>query len=1194
MTTYPRSYSLKTYALAFAIVLSPAVLQVDSCSPGTGDATLSALEVEAMGENQIAAFDSEQRSYDVWLPLGADTATVRAYSNDPDSQVSYNLSTNNYSGTLDTIDYGYFPTGGGEIMLDGLIPEGRSLLGIHVRAPGGARAMYAVVIQSGNLEYVVSPSGDDANPGTDQAPFRTINWAAQVAQPGDTITVQSGVYREWVRPPRGGSSEDTRITYRAAPGADVRILGSEPATGWVQTGDKVWTIELDESRFDGFNPFDTLTRHPECVRTETGDCWGWLNYGRWTHLGDVYIDGIGLTEKQTTGEVEGSPLSWRTETTNGTTTIWANFGERDPNEAVVELNHRPFAFFPEQAGLGYITVKGFVIQNVATHWAPPSAFQPGAIGPNGGHHWVIEDNIVMYSKAVCISIGIPNGQANFGESGDHVIRNNVIARCGQSGITGMFYIGNSQIVGNHIEEINYRNEFGGAETAGIKHHWGQGLRIAGNFIRRVTAGHGIWADYLNYDWRVEGNVILGAGVYSMMTEANYGPNLYANNIFVGGGIGVYSSRADAWIHNLFVNTPQTWVNQDYGGRPPIADARWVNNVFIGDGLNAGLAPPDSRYNRNVFVDGAVPHPDDADAVIGNTPTDVQVLETSQGVALGFQVDAATLSAGYPLVDNETLELNFTIDATVDTDFFGEQRSESSNSPGPFATLQPGHNEFMVYDYPPLYLKARCLTGCDDSNECTIDTCNPAIGCEYAVAANGTPCADGLGACQDGSCAATFACTEQGIRDAIALGGGPHTFDCPLPTTVATTAEIVIDNDVILDGDGNLIVDGNEDHRVFSVTPGVNAGLIDLTVTRGSHSDVAGGVLNDGTLSLTDVMISGNTAGHYAGLLNDGTATLIRTTVVGNQATSGSGGGIGNGGTITLIDTIVADNQVRWHGGGIAQSGTMALINSTVSSNTAVFGGGIWNFGGSLVLTNSAVSGNSTTSAGGGGIANEASMTLIDTTVAGNQATQTGGGIVNRFDGTLTLANTTVYGNTATYGSGIHNQDAGTLTSVNSTVSGNAARDAGGGGIANESMMTLVSTTVAANSAADIASSAISNHGTANLRNTLIAGSCSFSTPLESLGGNIESEGNTCGLDPDGTDLFDVTAEQLNLGPLQDNGGPTETHALLPGSVAIDQIPEADCVDADGQPLTTDQRGLPRPAGTTDPKKCDVGAFEVQP
>ena len=62
----------------------------------------------------------------------------------------------------------------------------------------------------------------------------------------------------------------------------------------------------------------------------------------------------------------------------------------------------------------------------------------------------------------------------------------------------------------------------------------------------------------------------------------------------------------------------------------------------------------------------------------------------------------------------------------------------------------------------------------------------------------------------------------------------------------------------------------------------------------------------------------------------------------------------------------------------------------------------------------------------------------------------------------------------------------------------------------------------------------------------------------------------------------------SLGPLQDNGGPTMTHALLPGSVAIDQIPAVDCVDAEGEPLTTDQRGFQRDS------MCDVGAFEVQP
>jgi hypothetical protein len=142
-------------------------------------------------------------------------------------------------------------------------------------------------------------------------------------------------------------------------------------------------------------------------------------------------------------------------------------------------------------------------------------------------------------------------------------------------------------------------------------------------------------------------------------------------------------------------------------------------------------------------------------------------------------------------------------------------------------------------------------------------------------------------------------------------------------------------------------------------------------------------------------------------------------------------------------------------------------------------------------------------------------------------------------------------------------------------------------------LVLINSTVAGNSGVE-SGSAIENLENTLVRGTLIEGDCAAVAIIRSEGGNLESPGDTCGFDSDRGDLFDVTAEQLNLGPLQDNGGPTMTHALLPGSVAIDQIPDADCVDADGQPLTTDQRGLPRPAGTTDPKKCDIGAFEVQP
>jgi hypothetical protein len=104
-----------------------------------------------------------------------------------------------------------------------------------------------------------------------------------------------------------------------------------------------------------------------------------------------------------------------------------------------------------------------------------------------------------------------------------------------------------------------------------------------------------------------------------------------------------------------------------------------------------------------------------------------------------------------------------------------------------------------------------------------------------------------------------------------------------------------------------------------------------------------------------------------------------------------------------------------------------------------------------------------------------------------------------------------------------------------------------------------------------------------LTNSVVDGDCDAGGPIVSNGHNIESPGDTCGFDQ-GTDQVDVTEGELNLGPLQDNGGPTMTHALLPGSVAIDVIP-ADMCEVD-----EDQRGEPRPGGAM----CDVGAFEVRP
>ena len=464
------------------------------------------------------------------------------------------------------------------------------------------------------------------------------------------------------------------------------------------------------------------------------------------------------------------------------------------------------------------------------------------------------------------------------------------------------------------------------------------------------------------------------------------------------------------------------------------------------------------------------------------------------------------------------------------------------------------------------------TECGESTECTVAACASGA-CESTLVPDGTACGNDAGTCQQGSC--QVACTEQGIRNAIAAGGGPYTFGCDGPTTVVTEAEIVIDNDVALDGEGSLTIDGNDNHLVFLIRgrqvgsqtyEDVTLELRRITITKGA--DVCGAIWNFGTLTLANSTVSGNSD---RAICNEGTLTLTSSTVSGNGCTTYAvGAGISN-----------------------LAPGTATLTDSTVLGNTCAQAAGIYNAG-TMTLTNSIVSGNGAEESGGG-IYNAGTMTVINSTVSDNSAGWTGGGIVTS-RGTLTLTNSTVSGNSAVWaGGGISNAGptggmGGTLTLTNSTVSGNNAGSQGGG-IRNWGTATLTNSTVVRNTAE--AGSAIYSHYTTSpltLTRTIVEGECVDDAPT-SLGYNIESPGDTCGFDTNKGDQVNVSAEDLKLGPLQGNGGPTETHALLPGSVAIDKIPQADCVDAEGEPLTEDQRGLPRPE--TGGTMCDVGSVEVQ-
>jgi predicted outer membrane repeat protein len=240
------------------------------------------------------------------------------------------------------------------------------------------------------------------------------------------------------------------------------------------------------------------------------------------------------------------------------------------------------------------------------------------------------------------------------------------------------------------------------------------------------------------------------------------------------------------------------------------------------------------------------------------------------------------------------------------------------------------------------------------------------------------------------------------------------------------------------------------------------------------------------------------------------------------------------------------------------------------------------------VDSSIISGNSS-GFDGGGLLNFAALTLFDTTVADNDAGQSGGGIANQSPGTLEVDRSTLSGNTAVAaGGGLYNPGGATADLLNTTVSGNVANT--GGAIYAGGALALTSSSVADNVAPS--ASAIFDPGSSGassrvMRSTVIVGDCVGSS-LDSGGYNLESPGNTCNLDQP-TDQ--PSQAEVGLGPLADNGGPTETHALLDGSIAIDQIPESDCIDGAGEALRNDQRGEPRPGGSG--SACDVGAFEAQ-
>jgi hypothetical protein len=477
-----------------------------------------------------------------------------------------------------------------------------------------------------------------------------------------------------------------------------------------------------------------------------------------------------------------------------------------------------------------------------------------------------------------------------------------------------------------------------------------------------------------------------------------------------------------------------------------------------------------------------------------------------------------------------------------------------------------------------------------------------------------------------------------LRDAIATtpAGGTVNFQSGLSGTITLTGgELAIGKNLTIAGPGASVitVSGNHASRVFDIAATETVTISGLTITDGSvtGANSGGGVLNSGTLAIASAILSGNSAtGSSAtgggGIANTGTLTVTSSTLSGNYSVE-NGGGIWNqlNGTLTVTASTLSGNSAGT-GGGIWNVGTLTVTNSTLSGNSAGSGGGIENAVGTLTVTASTLTGNSAVS-GGGGINNSSNgrltitastlsgnsatggidvpgigggiyntspqgVTLTSSTLSGNSASVEGGGIFNAVNGMVTVTASTLSGNSASsLGGGIYS-DSSTVILANSTLSGNSATY--GGGIYNsglDSTLTVTSCTLSGNSASSLGGGIYSGAGLIALRNTILAGNTAPTGPdvdgiLNSQGHNLIGDGSG-GSGFVATDLVGTSASPVDpkLGPLQDNGGPTQTMALLPGSPAIG------AGDPTGAPLY-DQRGPGFPRVVNG--KIDIGAFEVQP
>jgi hypothetical protein len=613
-------------------------------------------------------------------------------------------------------------------------------------------------------EYHVSVKGSNSNNGSALMPYKTISEAVKHAFPGDTITVHAGIYRERVNPVRGGENDSKRILYRGAPGEKVEIKGSEVVNKWENVNGSTWKLVLPNKFFGNYNPYqDSIF----------GD---WFdNRGRIHHTGEVFLNGKSLYEKEKIDKVfnpvpddkiydkEGSVYTWYCESDTNNTTIWANFQKFNPNKELVEISTRNTCFYPETPGINYITIRGFHFSQAATQWGAPTAGQVGMIATHWNKGWIIEDNVINDSKCSGITLGKEHGtghnvwSADLGNVnndgnihyievtfrvlrngwnkeniGSHIVRNNTIFNCEQTGICGSMGAAFSTIENNHIYNIWTKRQFSGAEIGGIKFHAAIDTQIRKNRIHNT--GRGLWLDWMTQGTRVSGNLFYENDMEDIFLEVNHGPFIVDNNILLSPVSIRTQSEGGAYLHNLITGEVYMWPDPnrftpyflphstDIAALTTIfsGDDRYYNNIFVGDEDNKignneykhGLQVYNNArlpvwISGNIYYNAATPSNKDVNFTNDSAfNPGVKLVEKDGNGYLQISVSQSYFDQHLEMITTEILGKAKIPKAAFDNpdgtpfktdmDFLGNRRLESSVFAGPFAGLVDGKQLIKVW------------------------------------------------------------------------------------------------------------------------------------------------------------------------------------------------------------------------------------------------------------------------------------------------------------------------------------------------------------------------------------------------------------------------------------------------------------------------------------------------------------------